>query len=189
MEDDGQLQAAGQADVLPEDLVLGVVVRGGGQEVQADLADADDFGRRSGHPLKFGVDLIGDLVTGLHGVYANAGIEEFVLLGQVDTVLGGLQCGPGAHRERHACFPGPRQYLGHLRRRVFVQVSVAVSQQKIARHHVLPHRWVDSDQVECHPQPFAQVESYTMVTNQGEIEMYIDRFGAEYFEIGPIPCD
>ena len=133
VEDDGQVQAAGQADVFPEDLVLGAGFGGAGQVVQANLADADHLGAGPGQSFQLGISLLVDGLVGIGGVDADASVEDAVLAGHADAGAGGVRSGAGQDDELHRRGLGPLDDPGDLRGGVLVEMGVGIAEDDAGR--------------------------------------------------------
>ena len=125
VEDDGELEFLGEAYLLAEDLVLGGNVGGLGEEIEADLADADHLVAAEGEGLKGVVGVLVDGGLDVHGMDADAGIEGLMfspamaMQARVEATLV-----PAQRMKSTWASPGALEYLGQLAGRVLVEVGV-----------------------------------------------------------------
>ena len=127
VEDDRQVQAFGEVDVLSENLILDGVVGGIGQVIEADFGDANHARVVAGQGFQAGVEGVVHRVMGVHGVDADAGVEHRVVVSQGDAARGGFQGGAGQQDVAHAGIPGSLEDSGDfVRGELLVLVKVGV---------------------------------------------------------------
>ena len=126
VEDDGLAEFESQANLGAEGLELSLLAGRGGEEVQADLADAHNLGVLQGQRLQLVVDVIVQRALEVGGVESDAGIERAVFVGEGYAAARGGEGGPGADHEAHVGRGGPLQNVGDFRGWKVVQVGMSV---------------------------------------------------------------